>query len=285
VTLAPSPTLADEATVLLQRLIRIDTVNPPGNERPAQEVLASLLADAGFECELLGVSAERPNLVARLRGGRDGPTLCYLGHADTVLADAAEWTVDPWSGELRDGCVWGRGALDMKGQVACEVAAAASLAREGWRPEAGELLLVCVSDEEAGSGLGARWLCENAPEKVRCDWLINEGAGERIAFEGHPFYSICVGEKGVFRFELETQGRAGHAAIPGIADNALLRMVAVLARLGGRQPAFDAYPEASSCLAALIGDGNRTLEAAHEQNRAADPEQAPLLDTMHGGTL
>ena len=85
-------TLAHDATTLLQRLIRLNTVNPPGNERPAQELLRDELEAAGFECELLGVSDERPNLVARLRGASDGPRLCYLGHVDTVLADAAEWT-------------------------------------------------------------------------------------------------------------------------------------------------------------------------------------------------
>ena len=103
----------------------------------------------------------RPNLVARLRGDGDGPTLCLCGHVDTVLADPGDWSVDPWSGELKDGCVWGRGALDMKSQVAAEVAAAASLAEEGWRP-AGELLVVITADEEAGAEYGAQWLCDRA---------------------------------------------------------------------------------------------------------------------------
>ncbi len=120
---------AAEAEALLRGLLRFNTVNPPGNERAAQEHLAEHLARAGFECELLGAEPERPNLVARLRGAAEGPTLCYLGHVDTVLADPSEWTHDPWSGELADGFIWGRGALDMKSQVAAEIAAAASLAR------------------------------------------------------------------------------------------------------------------------------------------------------------
>ena len=103
-----------------------------------------------------------------------------------MLADAAEWSVDPWSGEIKDGYVWGRGALDMKGQVACEVAAACSLARSGWRPERGELLVVVTCDEEAGATYGAQWLCENVPEKVRCDMVVNEGAGEVLDFERAP---------------------------------------------------------------------------------------------------
>ena len=117
-------------TQLLQDLIRHDTVNPPGNERPAQEQLADLLDEAGFAVQLLGAEQERPNLVAALEGRDEGPTLGFLSHVDTVLADPEAWSRDPWSGDLVDGFVWGRGALDMKSQVAAEVAAAVELARE-----------------------------------------------------------------------------------------------------------------------------------------------------------
>jgi acetylornithine deacetylase/succinyl-diaminopimelate desuccinylase-like protein len=138
--------LERRTTELLQRLIRFNTVNPPGHEQAVQEYLKDLLESHGFECELLAAVEGRPNLVARLRGPSDGPRLCLLGHVDTVLADPDDWSVDPWSGELRDGCVWGRGALDMKSQVAAEVAAAVALAEEGWRPESGELLIVLTAD-------------------------------------------------------------------------------------------------------------------------------------------
>ena len=129
-----SADLQQETTQLLQRLIRCNTVNPPGNERVLQEGLAGDLRAAGFEVDLLGAQPERPNLVARLRGAADGPVLCLLSHVDTVLATAADWTHDPWSGDLADGFVWGRGALDMKSQTAAEVAAALSLAREAGVP-------------------------------------------------------------------------------------------------------------------------------------------------------
>ncbi len=178
--------LAGESVQLLQRLIAFNTVNPPGNELPAQQHLRGLLADAGFECELLGAVPQRPNLVARLRGAAEGPTLCYLGHVDTVLADAAEWRHDPWSGAVVDGCVWGRGALDMKSQVAAEVAAAVSLARSGWRPARGDLLVVAVVDEETGGALGAEWLTHTHPEKVRCELLVNEGGGAVFEYGGPP---------------------------------------------------------------------------------------------------
>ena len=128
--------LGAEAGELLSDLIKIDTQNPPGNERPAQELLAARLGDAGFECSMLAAEPERPNLVARLGGEAPGPTLTLLGHVDTVPADASEWSFDPWSGEIVDGVVRGRGAQDMKGQVAAEVAAAIALAHDGWRRRA-----------------------------------------------------------------------------------------------------------------------------------------------------
>src|SRR5438270_5163160 len=149
--------LQDHSVALLQELIRFDTVNPPGNERPAIEHLDRYLRHAGFDTTILAADPQRPNLVATLDGPGDGPVLCLLGHVDTVLADASEWRHDPWSGELADGFVWGRGALDMKDQVAAEAVAAVSLAREGWRPTSGALKLVFVSDEETGGDVGAHW--------------------------------------------------------------------------------------------------------------------------------
>ena len=277
--------LAHEATDLLQRLIRFNTVNPPGNERPAQEMLRAELEHAGFECELLGATDERPNLIARLRGHSGGPTLCYLSHVDTVLADPAEWTVDPWSGEIRDGYLWGRGALDMKGQVACEVAAACALGRAGWRPARGELLVVVTCDEEAGATHGAQWLCEHVPDKVRCDMVVNEGAGEAIEFQGRRLYTLCVGEKGVFRFRLATEGRAGHASMPGIGDNALLRMVDVLARLDGRQPPLDSYPAGVQSLEALTGESVVDVSEAVARALGAEPRLRDHLESMMRVTL
>jgi acetylornithine deacetylase/succinyl-diaminopimelate desuccinylase-like protein len=131
--------LRDESVELLGELLRLDTVNPPGNETLAAELLRAYLEDAGVECELHAKVPDRANLVARIRGRGDGPSLLLLSHTDTVLADPGEWSVDPWSGELRDEHVWGRGALDMKSQVAASAVAMASLAREGFEPS-GDLL-------------------------------------------------------------------------------------------------------------------------------------------------
>ncbi len=270
-----------DATQLLQRLIRFDTVNPPGNERAAIEHLREQLAGAGFECELLGAEPERPNLVARLRGGDDGPTLCYLGHVDTVLADAREWTHDPWSGEIAEGCVWGRGALDMKSQVAAEVAAVAQLARGGWRPASGELLVVAVVDEETGGELGAKWLCETHPEKVRCDMLLGEGGGPHLELDGQRYYPVCCAEKGVYRFTLTTSGAAGHASMPRLGENALLKMAPVLERFASRQAELRPTVESLAFLRG-IGEDEHDPAAALARLGARDPRLPRMLEPMFG---
>jgi acetylornithine deacetylase/succinyl-diaminopimelate desuccinylase-like protein len=279
-----STDLATDAVELLQRLIAFNTVNPPGAELPAQEHLHALLVDAGFECELLGAVPERPNLVARLRGAAAGPTLCYLGHVDTVLADPSEWRHDPWSGALAEGCVWGRGALDMKSQVAAEVAAAVSLARSGWRPARGDLLVVAVVDEEVGGELGAEWLTQTHPEKVRCDLLVNEGGGAVFEYRGRRRYGLCCAEKGVFRFTLTTDGVAGHASMPKIAENALLRMGPLLTRFAERQPAYTLTPEPAAFLRG-IGEDPEDPAGAVANLLAADPRLASMFEPMLGVTF
>ncbi|HEX4467741.1 MAG TPA: M20/M25/M40 family metallo-hydrolase [Solirubrobacteraceae bacterium] len=275
-----------EGEQLLSALIRFNTVNPPGNERPAQEFLAEHLRTAGFECELLGAEPERPNLIARLRAadGADGPTLCFLGHVDTVLADAGEWTHDPWSGEIADGFLWGRGALDMKSQVAAEVAAAAALARSGWRPARGELLIVAVVDEETGGELGAQWITETHPEKVRCDMLINEGGGAVFEYGGRRCYGVCCAEKGVFRFVVSTDGVAGHASMPGMGENALLKMGPLLERLGARQPSYSPTAEPLAFLSG-IGEDAQDPAASIARLRAADSRLATMFEPMLGVTF
>jgi len=277
--------LGSESVELLQRLIRFNTVNPPGNEEEAQLFLRDLLADAGWECELLAAEEGRPNLVARLRGQSEGPALAMICHVDTVPADPSEWTRDPWGGDLHDGYVWGRGALDMKDQVATEAAACARLARDGWRPARGELLLIVTADEEMGAHAGAKWLCEEQPEKVRCDYVINEGAGLAIEFDGRRFYTLALGEKGVFRFNMRTHGVAGHASIPGVGDNALLKLAPLLERLR-EQPPHEATPDTELFLERLLGEAPQELDNALDQIRAADPLLATLLaEPMLGVTL
>jgi acetylornithine deacetylase/succinyl-diaminopimelate desuccinylase-like protein len=244
--------LRTEVTELLQELIRVDTTNPPGNETAAAEFLRDYLEDSGVECELYARIPERANLVARMRGSGDGPSLLFLSHTDVVLADAAEWSADPFGGELRDGEVWGRGALDMKGQVAASAVALATLAREGFEP-AGDLIFAAAADEEVGAGFGAQWLCEAHPEAVRCDYLINEGSGERLELGGKPFYMCSVAEKMSAPFRLRVRGRSGHASMPGIADNALVKAAPLITKLGEYVPEQQLTPEVSALLEAVMG--------------------------------
>jgi acetylornithine deacetylase/succinyl-diaminopimelate desuccinylase-like protein len=271
--------LGRSAVELLGRLIQANTVNPPGNEGVVQDFVRTMLTAAGFECRLLEAEPGRPNLVASLRGAKDGPTLAFLGHADTVRADPGEWTFDPWAGDVEDGWVRGRGALDMKGQVAAEIAACLALGEGGWRPAAGELKLVVTADEEVGGGLGAAWLCAEHPEEVRADFVVNEGGGDLVEFGDRRLYTLAVGEKGIFRMRLRTHGQAGHASLPRIGENALLELATHIAALS-EQPEPRATEVGEALLEALVGEpfrGEEGVRAGLDRVRAEQPTLADYL--------
>jgi acetylornithine deacetylase/succinyl-diaminopimelate desuccinylase-like protein len=244
--------LRDEVTELLQGLIRLDTVNPPGGETVAAEFLRAYLEESGVQCELYARVPERANLVARIPGRGNGPRLAFLSHTDTVLADPAEWERDPWSGELVDGVVWGRGALDMKGQVAASAVAIASLAREGFQPE-GDLIFIAAADEEVGDGFGLSWLCEQHPDAVRAEYSVNEGAGEKVELGGRGYYLCASAEKMSSPFRLRVRGRSGHASVPAIADNALVKAAPLIERLGAYTPEPRIEPEVEALVRTLTG--------------------------------
>ena len=277
-------TLRDEVTALLQALLRLDTVNPPGNETQAAELLRDYLAGNGVEADLYARVPERANLVARIAGG-DGPSLAFLCHTDTVLADPAEWDRDPWSGDLVDGEVWGRGALDMKDQVAAGAVAFASLAREGFEP-AGDLLFIATADEEVGGddGYGLVWLCREHSEAVRCDYAVNEGAGERLVLGGTPVYFCATAEKMSAPFTVRVHGRSGHASMPGIADNALVKSARYIEALGAYEPPRELIPEARGLLEAILGE-TPPLEEALERAGALHPLLPALVEPLLAFTL
>jgi acetylornithine deacetylase/succinyl-diaminopimelate desuccinylase-like protein len=274
--------LRDEAVALLQRLIRLDTVNPPGNETLAAECLRDYLAAQGVETELLARDPGRANLVARLRGG-DGPTLAFLCHTDTVVADASEWERDPWSGELVGEEVWGRGALDMKNQVAASAVAFASLAREGFRP-AGDLVLIAAADEEVGKSFGLEWLCEEHPETVRVDYALNEGGGERVVLGGKPYYLCASAEKMTAPFRLRVRGRSGHASMPAIADNALVKAARLIEALAEHRPEAAIGPEVAGFLDVVLGERPPAAEVL-ARLRTFDPLAAELIEPLLAFTL
>ena len=275
--MADRDALARETAEILARLVQFDTVNPPGDERACQEWLAGYLRDAGMEVELAGASPERPNLVARLRGESDGPVLGYLSHVDTVLADAGDWTHDPWGGEIADGFLWGRGALDMKSQTAAEAVAAATLARAGWRPPRGELRVISVVDEEVGGAEGAVWLCRERPDLARVDYLLNEGGGAVMPYGDRRLYGVCCAEKGTFRFRVTARGKAGHASVPGLGDNALVKLAPVLDALAGGRCAYD-VTDAPRLLLQALGEDPDEPEAAIAAVAAVEPRLATMVE-------
>jgi acetylornithine deacetylase/succinyl-diaminopimelate desuccinylase-like protein len=277
-------TLRQEVTELLQELIRIDTTNPPGNETPAAELLRDYLEDSGVQCDLYAKIPERANLVARIPGRADGPKLLLLSHTDVVLADASEWSADPFGGELRDGQVWGRGALDMKGQVAAEAVAIASLAREGFEP-AGDLIFCATADEEVGAGFGASWLCDEHGEAVRCDYLINEGSGDRVELGGNAFYLCSVSEKMSAPFRLRVHGRSGHASMPGIADNALVKAAPLIQALGAYTPEKQLIPEVEALMETVTGERPSSPNEVLERARAVSPLLAEMVEPLLSMTL
>jgi acetylornithine deacetylase/succinyl-diaminopimelate desuccinylase-like protein len=275
--------LREEVTELLQALLRVDTVNPPGNETRAAAVLREYLSASGVGCDLVGRVPERANLVARLGGG-DGPSLGFLCHTDTVPADPAEWSRDPWSGDVVDGQIWGRGALDMKGQVAAEAVAFASLAREGFQP-AGELVLVAAADEEVGIGFGLQWLVDAHPELVRVDYALNEGGGERVVLGDTVCYLCCVAEKLSAPFRLRVRGRSGHASTPGVADNALVKAAGLISAMAAYVPAPQLIPEVRRLFEVTLGEVPAPEEALGLAERALGSAAAELVEPLLGPTF
>ncbi len=281
--LSAAVSLRDEVVELLRELIRLDTVNPPGNETRAADLLRDYLEESGVACELYAKVPERANLVARIPG-RGGPSLALLSHTDTVLADPSEWQVDPWSGELREGEVWGRGALDMKGEVAATAVAVASLAREGFEP-AGDLIFVAAADEEVGDDFGLSWLCREHPDAVRAEYSLNEGAGDRVELGGRAFYLCSPAEKMSSPFHLRVHGRSGHASMPGIADNALVKAARLIEQLAEFAPEPRLEPEMTALFETVTGEPPADAEQVVALAWAVDPLAAELVEPLVGMTV
>ena len=279
--------LRAEVTDLLSRLIRIDTTNPPGNETAAAELLREYLEANGLSCETYARVPERANLVARIRGRGDGPSLLFLGHTDVVLADAVEWSVPPFSGEVRDDEVWGRGALDMKGQVAANAVAFASLAREGFEP-AGDVIFAATADEEVGENFGLSWLCAEHPDAIRCDYAVNEGGGDRLVLGGETYYVVTTAEKLTAPFNISVHGRSGHASMPGIADNALVKGARLIERIAAYRPQQQIQVEVAAFLQAVLGEVppvESVVERARELHTIAAELIEPLLAPTFAPTM
>ena len=201
--------LREEATKLLADLIRIDTSNPPGHETPAAVFLQWFLEREGIACELISKDPERANLVAQIKGSGEGPSLTLLGHTDVVPVDRESWSVDPFEGVVKDGYVWGRGALDMKCQTVCNVLAFALIARSGIRPR-GDLVLIAEADEEEGStGVGLPFVVAQRPD-LRTDYALNESSERLVLSDGRIVHLFGTAEKATMPVT-----RDGARAVPG----------------------------------------------------------------------
>ncbi len=219
-----------EVVELLRGLLRLDTTNPPGNEIIAAEYIAAILMANGIEPTVLSSAPGRGNVVARLKGDGSAQPLLLMGHIDVVPAEPDKWRYPPFSAELVDGEIWGRGATDMKNVVAMELMTFLLVKRLGL-PLKRDLIFMATADEEVGGSMGAGWLVDNHPELIRAEYAINEGGPTAIVFGDKTFFACSTAEKGTARFTLRTRGAPGHASLPH-NDNAILKLGAALQRLG-----------------------------------------------------
>lgn len=228
--MSPDPTLYQRPAELLQHLIRFDTTNPPGNEKACVAWIADLLKTADIPVTLLAKDDDRPNLIARLKGRGDAPPLLLQGHVDVVTTAGQQWQHDPFGGNIIDGYVWGRGALDMKGGVAMMLAAMLRAKLENIDLP-GDIILAVLSDEEAGGVYGARYLVEEHPEQFEgVRFALGEFGGSTLEIGGQRFYPIMVAEKQGCRVELTIEGPGGHGSMP-LRGGAMAKLSRVLWRL------------------------------------------------------
>ena len=222
-------TWAEAAVGKLQQLIRIDTTNPPGGETAAAEFVAELLTSHGVDSTLLGRDPRRKNLVARLRGDGSAPPLMLCAHTDVVPVERERWTRDPFGGEIAQGYLWGRGAIDMKHMAVMSALAMARLRAEKV-PLKRDLIFAAVADEEAGCDFGSRFLVDEHPDLVRAEYCIGEAGGFTVRLDGAVIYPVGTAERGVAWLKLRMQGPPGHGSLPR-TDNVLGRLGRALERL------------------------------------------------------
>ncbi len=285
--------LEREVVDLFTALLRVDTTNPPGNETACALVLREYLARNGIESTLIGELPERQNLTAQLDGAHPGPTLALMGHLDVVPADAAEWSVPPFGGVVKDGFVWGCGTTDMKNQVAAEAVALARLKRAGAQ-FAGTIKFAATADEEDGEFCGVRWLCREHPEALRCDYLLNEGMGGLwLPVNGRKVFLLAAGEKAFAQFRIRTRGRGGHASVPEKERSAVIDLARAVTTLGLADPPAIVSPMTAAFIDIIIADAAlaarlkdpESARAAGTELRRLDPEVASLVEPLLGATF
>ncbi len=233
--------LTGETVELLQTLIRNECVNDgtPGSGAEVRnaDVLQNVIEGPRVVVERFEPTPGRVSIVGRIEGTDPGaPSLCLMGHTDVVPVHAEGWVNDPFGGELIDGEVWGRGAVDMLNLTASMAVTFRDLADSGFRPR-GDLIYFGVADEEAGSAHGARWMADNHPDAIRADYVLTENGGLHSGPEEAPFVGVNVAEKGVAWRRLTVRGEPGHGSMPFRKDSALIKAAGVVQRLADYRPA------------------------------------------------
>ncbi len=235
-------TITAEAVQHLQALLRIDTTNPPGNELAAAEYLAGVLRAEGYEPIVLEAAPKRGNCVARLRGDGSQPPLLLYSHVDVVPAEPSQWTRDPFSGDVADGYVWGRGALDMKSITIMQLMTMLLLKRGGLSLQR-DVIFAATADEEIDSDVGAEWLVKHHPDLVRAEYGLSEHGGYTLHLMGKRFYPVQTAEKGTCWMRIRATGRPGHGSVPH-ADNAVVHLARAIDRLAARPLPLHVTPTA-----------------------------------------
>ncbi|MHA1746841.1 MAG: M20/M25/M40 family metallo-hydrolase, partial [Promethearchaeota archaeon] len=221
--------IVSETYDLLTKLIQNACVNPPGNEMKSIKTIEEFLTAKGIKCEIFETAPNRANLLARIEGSENGPTIMFgPSHIDVVpVPNSRDWSVPPFSGEMKDGFIWGRGAMDMLFIVVAQVQAFAQLHTEGFQPK-GDLILFIVADEEAGGTFGVKWMIQNHPDLIETDYCLSETGGAALA-EGRLI--IMIGEKGGSMKKIHFKGTPGHGSMPYGSDNAVVKAAQAILRI------------------------------------------------------
>lgn len=274
----------EEAIDLLCQFIRVDTSNPPGNEHRAAEFLGRILEREGIPYQLYDPGGGRTSLRAVLPGDGSHHPFLLLNHTDVVPVEREYWEVDPFAGVVRDGCIWGRGALDMKSLGIAELMTFLTLKRLGV-PLRRDVVFLAVADEEAGGLYGIEWLDQHHPEALHAEYVINEGGGGVTELFGveRPVYNVAVAEKGPLWLKLVTEGTPGHGSMPH-EDNALERLVRALYRIQTWKREIVVYPLLDEYFARLraagVFQGEPTVERLAEVAREDIRVRALLSNTI-----
>jgi acetylornithine deacetylase/succinyl-diaminopimelate desuccinylase-like protein len=289
----------DDAVKILSDYIKIDTTNPPGNEKLGAVYLADILKKNGIEAQVVDVPDTRPGannraaVIGRLKGTGAKKAVVLLNHIDVVPANAADWKYAPFGGEIHDGELWGRGTLDMKGMGIMELAAMLALKKNGVKLDR-DIIFLATPDEEIGGTYGAKWIAENKKADLAdAEFLINEGYPIDAYMGGKPkYWGVDVAEKSILWLSLTAKGRAGHASMP-IADSANNRLVTALGKIAANPPKMVLQPAVKTFFTAVADSESSPQKELYknieqtikDKSNEAELKKDPLKSSMLYNTV